>query len=158
MNTKRAGPKSHHYVPASYLARFADSHGFVHVHDRAREQVRRQRPNKLMKIDAYYRQEWAPVGVDVNILENFLGAGVEAKAPAILDKIAHTNDALVEDEAIDFLLYLEVQRIRVPRQAIAGVELMRTAVLQSMPAEIAEDVRAGRAQITMKDLARWTFA
>ena len=53
VTNSRPGSKSHHYVPASYLSRFTDQKGFIHIWDRARSQARRQRPNKVMKIDAY---------------------------------------------------------------------------------------------------------
>lgn len=157
MNASRAGPKSHHYVPAAYLARFTDVSGFMHVYDRARKQIRRQRPNKVMKIDAYYRQAWAPAGVDVNIFETSLGAGLEARVPAIFNKLAHSQDAPTEDEAVDLLMYLEVQRLRVPRQAKMGIELMRGVVVRSLPADVAAEVTAGRYQLTMKDSARFDF-
>lgn len=137
--------------------RFADASGYVNLFDRARNQVRRQRPNKVMKIDAYYRQAWAPIGIDVNIMETALGAGLESRAPAIFDKLAYSVEAPTEDEAVDLLMYLEVQRIRVPRQARMGVELMRTTIIQSMPPDIATNVLEGRVELMMKDSARFDF-
>ncbi len=157
MDPPRPGPKSHHYVPSSYLARFADSSGYVHLFDRARSQVRRQRPTKVMKIDAYYRQSWAPAGIDVNVMETALGAGLEARAPSIFNKLIQSSDAPTENEAVDLLMYLELQRIRVPRQARTGVELMRNALLQSLPPNVSTGLLAGRYKLTMKDSARFDF-
>lgn len=150
-------PKSHHYVPSGYLARFTDSKGFLHICDRTRKQIRRQRPKKVMKIDSYYRQTWAPVGIDVNVFETTLGQGLEARAPAIFDRLAFSKEPLTEDEAIDLLIYLDLQRIRVPRQAATGVGLMRSAIISSLPDDTLTELLSGRMQLSMKNSARFDY-
>jgi len=113
---KLSVPKSHHYVPKTYLSRFADPEGFLRVLDHERGQMRRQRPKEVMRIDAYYRQVWAPSGVDPNILEERLAAGIESDIKAVLDCLCETPDRLSSDQA-SILAYMELQRVRVPRQA-----------------------------------------
>ena len=68
-------PKMHHFVPRSYLARFTDERGFLHLFDRSSRSFRRQQPKEAMKINSYYCQDWVPPGVDPNILEKGLGNG-----------------------------------------------------------------------------------
>jgi hypothetical protein len=104
-------------VPESYLKRFTDSKGFLHIRDAARNQTRCQKPNKVMKIDAYYRQLWAPSGVNPNVLEDGLASGIETQIKPIIDHLISSPETLTSDEASTLLTYLEVQRIRVPRQA-----------------------------------------
>lgn len=82
MKDRANKPKIHHFVPRSYLARFTDDEGFLHVFDRSSDQFRRQKPKEIMRINSYYRQAWAPAGVDPDILENGLGEWLEADAKA----------------------------------------------------------------------------
>lgn len=155
MNLKRSRPKGHHFVPASYLRRFTDATGFVHVYDSRRNHLRRQRPEKIMKIDAYYRQTWAPSGVDVDIFETSIGGWLEAEAPAVFDKLINTDEAPTDDEAISLLFYIELQRIRVPRQVAPSVELMRTTIERNLPKQFAERVASGELHVYMKGSARF---
>ncbi len=60
-------PIGHHYVSSFYLSRFADSAGVLHVHDKHSGKSFRTRPKEAMKQSHYYRQEWAPSGIDPNI-------------------------------------------------------------------------------------------
>ena len=84
--------KNHHYVARSYLARFVDDQGFLHVYDRTAKNLRKQRPKEVMKINSYYRQEWVPAGVDPNLLETSLGEWLEAEAKSAIDKLHLTPD------------------------------------------------------------------
>ena len=152
-----AAPKSHHYVPASYLARFADDEGYVFVEDRVRSQIRRQRPKKLMKIGAYYRQRWVPLGIDPNILEISLGSGLEDIAKTAIDQLTQTGEPLGEDDAAAFLMYVEFQRIRVPRQAAQAMEMMRTSILNCLSPDLLKQMREEGFQLSMKDSARFDY-
>jgi len=146
----------HHYVPRSYLARFADADGFLHVYDKSTNSFRRQRPEQVMKINAYYRQEWAPPGVDPDILERSLGEWLEAEAKAAIDTLSQTPHELTDQQLADFLVYLELQRVRVPRQAEVGKELMRQTILRLVP-EAAAAVASGQVRLSMKDSARFDY-
>lgn len=110
-----------------------------------------------MRIRYYYRQEWAPAGIDPNILEKSLGAWLESTALAAIDRLILAPSELTEEDIGTFLLYLEFQRIRVPRQAETAKALMRDAILRLSPPDIAADVHAGKFQLTMKKSARFDY-
>lgn len=149
-------PKLHHYVPRSYLARFTDSKGFLHLYDKSARSFRRQRPEQVMKINAYYRQDWTPQGVDPNILERSLGEWLEAEAKGAIDALIEKPHELTEQQMADFLLYVELQRVRVPRQAEVAKELMRQTLLQLVP-EASAAVASGQVQLSMKKSARFDY-
>lgn len=149
--------KNHHYVPRSYLERFVDHEGFLHVYDRAAGVLRRQRPKEVMKINSYYRQEWAPEGVDPNVLETSLGEWLEAKAKKAIDKLHSTPEELDDQDLADLVIYFEIQRIRVPRQAENGKTLMRDLILRLAPSDTVEAIASGRFKLEMKDSARFEY-
>jgi hypothetical protein len=157
MMRKSSAPKLHHFVPKSYLARFADASGFLHVFDRKTRTFRRQRPKEVMRINSYYKQDWAPAGVDPNILETKLGEWLEAEAQGAIDRLIHTPALLNDDDSAHLLTYIEMQRIRVPRQAETAKSLMRTTLLRMVPPEAAAAIHSGELTLTIKDSARFDF-
>jgi hypothetical protein len=72
-----SNPKRHHFVPKWHLERFADRDGFLHIYDKAKGLWRRQKPQQVMTVNRYYRQNWAPEGIDPDILEKSMGAKQE---------------------------------------------------------------------------------
>lgn len=150
-------PKMHHFVPRSYLARFSDKEGFLHIFDRATGLYRRQRPKEVMKIHSYYRQDWAPPGIDPNILEKTLGEWLEAAAKHSIDRLIHSPANLTDDDTATLLTYIELQRIRVPRQAEMAKELMRQVLLRIAPSEAVEAIQLGTVTLTIKDPARFDY-
>lgn len=157
MSQRKNTPKRHHYVPESYLNRFTDSNGRLHVRDMARNQQRYQTPNEVMAIGRYYRQIWAPTGIDPNILENGLASGIENDIKPVIDCLIHSPEDLTDDYAATLLAYLEIQRIRVPRQAAWAKDLMRETIIRLAPADIATQIDSGEFQLTMKDSARFDY-
>lgn len=157
MPSNRSHPKNHHYVPESYLKRFTDRTGFLHVRDRTRGQTRRQRPDQVMTINAYYRQAWVAQGVDPNIFEIELGNGLESDTREAIDKLILSPHTLNAHSIVSLLNYLELQRIRVPRQAETAKALMREVILDSAPPHITAEIAAGTFQLTMKDSARFEY-
>ena len=149
--------KSHHFVPRSYLARFSDNQGFLHVYDRDSRSFRRQRPKEIMTANYYYRQECAPPGVDPNILEKTLGEWLEADAKESIDRLIHEPSTLTDTDTATLLIYLEFQRIRVPRQSDMAKALLRETLMRLVPSEAAAEIRAGRVQLTIRDSARFEF-
>lgn len=149
--------KNHHYVPRSYLARFVDDRGFLHVYDRAARAMRKQRPKEVMKINSYYRQEWVPEGVAPNILETSLGEWLEAEAKNAIDKLHSTPEELDDQDIANLLTYFEFQRIRVPRQAEMGKALMRDLILKFSPLDAVEAIASGKFKLEMKDAARFDY-
>jgi hypothetical protein len=149
--------KSHHYVPESYLNRFTDSTGYLHIRDTARNQTRYQTPKKVMKIDAYYRQAWAPSGINPNVFEGGLASGIENQGKRVIDCLIDSPGDLTDDYAATLVVYLEIQRIRVPRQAAWAKALMCETILRLAPADITSQINSGAFQLTMKDSARFDY-
>jgi hypothetical protein len=110
-----------------------------------------------MTINAYYRQAWATQGVDPNIFEIELGKGLESEIREVIDKLIMSPHMLDAHDTASLLNYLELQRIRVPRQAQIAKALMRESILKSAPADIVADVAAGRLQLNIKDSARFEY-
>ena len=125
-------PKEHHYVSCSYLSRFADVTGSLHVYDRLSGKSFPSRPREIMHQSHYYRQEWAAPGVDPNVFEKILGQWLENDAPYAMDHLIFNPFELTEHDATTLLLYLELQRIKVPRQAAMAEALMRTRFYVSL--------------------------
>jgi hypothetical protein len=149
--------KMHHFVPCSYLARFADNDGFLHVYDRRTRIFRRQRPKQVMKINSYYRQEWAPEGVDPNILEMRLGEKLESEAKGIIDRLTETPSQLTDEDIGNLLVYMELQRIRVPRQAATAKGLLHTTLLRMVPPIVTKSIAFGEARFRIKDSFRFDY-
>lgn len=144
-------------MPESYLKRFTDTRGYLHIRDTARNQKRYQSPKKIMKIDAYYRQAWAQSGIDPNILEDGLASGIENQIKKIIDCLIETPGSLTDEYAVTLLVYLEIQRIRVPRQAALAKELMRETILRLAPADITTQINSGAFRLAMEDSARFDY-
>ncbi len=157
MTHRRNTAKSHHYVPNSYLERFADPEGFLNVWDGPRIQLRRQRPAEVMKIRYYYRQPWAPQGVDPNIMETALGNDLEGKAKFAIDRLINDPVSLDDHDTATLLTYLEFQRIRVPRQAETAKSLMRETIIRLAPVPVSDSIREGKLLLTMKESARFDY-
>jgi hypothetical protein len=110
-----------------------------------------------MKIGAYYRQAWAPTGIDPNVLENGLASGIEGQIKSVIDCLIESPGNLTDEFAATLLVYLEFQRIRVPRQAASAKVLMRETILRFAPTDITAQINSGEFQLTMKDSARFDY-
>lgn len=110
-----------------------------------------------MKIRYYNRQPWAPPGVDPNILETSLGEDLENRAKHAMDRLIGDPNSLDDNDTATLLVYMEFQRIRVPRQAETAKALMREALLRAAPPEVAQSVRGGELQLAMKESARFDY-
>lgn len=149
-------PKKHHFVPRWYLKRFTDSSGFLHIYDQKKDVFRKHKPENLMVIGNYYRQAWAPPGIDPDILEKRLGELIEPNAQRAFDKLLKRGGDLTNDDTAAICVYLEFQRIRVPRQARLGMQtFMKTLVTHSQP-EFIEKLARGEVKIK-PDSIRFTF-
>jgi len=155
-------PKHHHFVPRWYLEKFTDPHsGFLHVYDRKTEAWRKQKPDKLMKINRYYKQSHVPDGIDPYILERGFGSWLEPKAKDALDKLLYSPSELDAEDSAIIMLYLELQRLRVPRQAEMVKQLlttfMNTDLLDELPPELASMVRNKQVIVKINDSFRFNF-
>jgi hypothetical protein len=108
-----------------------------------------------MKIGQYYRQEWAPPGIDPLIFETTLGAWLEPDAKDAIDRLI--SKTLSETDMANLVIYLELQRIRVPRQGERGKALMRETILRFVPAEVVSMITSGDFTLTMEDSARFDY-
>jgi hypothetical protein len=112
-------PKKHHIVPRWYLEGFTNPNsGFIHVYDRITKKYRAQKPDKVMKINKYYRQEWVPERIDPDILEKLAGEIIEPQTKNAFKRLLKMPRDFTAEETAIILMYLEFQRIRVPRQAL----------------------------------------
>lgn len=152
-----SNPRHHHVVSASYLERFTDSSGFLHVYDRTEDKKTRQRPDNVMHQRDYYRQEWVPKGVDPNIFEKELGKWLENSAKNTIDQLISDSPNLSEQQGSEFLLYLELQRIKVPRQSVMATTLMLDTIMKSAPPDLTDAVRTGKIQLTINKSARFHY-
>jgi Protein of unknown function (DUF4238) len=152
-----SNPKSHHYVPKAYLRRFAAADGFLCVLDRKRGQLRRQKPDEVMIINRYYRQAWAPSGIDPDVLEKGFSAIAESQITSTLNRLCDDTANLTADEGANLVTYMELQRIRVPRQAAWGTELMRQLILKMISSDLRQELREKKLRLTMKDSARFDY-
>ena len=150
-------PKKHHFVPKWYLKRFSDPSGFLHVLDRNNGLYRKQKPEKVMSIGNYYRQDWAPPGIDPNILEKRLGALIEPNAQKALDKLLQGGRGLTDDDTAAIVVYLEFQHIRVPRQARSAMPLAINTIFTNSPPELQAMIARGEVKITLRDSIRFLF-
>lgn len=149
--------KKNHYVPRSYLNRFTDLKGFLHIFDRHTQKWRWERPEKVMHIRYYYRQEWAPLGTDQDLIEKSVSEWLENSAAIVIDRLISPPLELTEEDIANFIVYLEFQRIRVPRQIEMGKRLMRDLILRLGPHDVTKDVRAGKLRLEMKRSAGFIY-
>ncbi|HDH28847.1 MAG TPA: DUF4238 domain-containing protein [Euryarchaeota archaeon] len=152
-----SNPKKHHFVPRWHLEKFVDNKGFLHVLDKVKVAWRRQKPKEVMVVNQYYRQKWAPEGIDPNILEKSLGSKLEPEAKAAFDRLLAQAPDINDAETAAMLAYLELQRIRVPRQAEAAKQLLRRAIIKNSPPEVAKSIFDGKVNIDINDSFRFDF-
>lgn len=128
--TNKNTPKRHHFVPRWYLELFVNpADGFLELFDKSQKKWRRQKPNKVMVINNYYRQLWAPEGTDVNIIEIILGSQIEPQAKNAFDKIFNQEQLSNEDVGA-LIAFIEIQRLRVPQEAKKANQLTEALMLK----------------------------
>ena len=110
-----------------------------------------------MSIGNYYRQDWAPPGIDPNILEKKLGAWIEPNARKAFDKLLQGGRGLTDDDTTAIVVYLEFQRIRVPRQAQSAMPSAINTILTNLPPELQGMIARGEVKITLRDSIRFLF-
>jgi len=154
-------PKGHHFVPRWYLAKFANPQsGFLHVYDKSTKHWRKQKPNKVMKINRYYEQKHAPPNVDPNILEKSLGEYLEPRAKDAFEKLLSQPKYITAEDTAAISVYLELQRNRVPRQSETAKQFLLTIMhifLLNGPQEVVSAITSNQVKITVKDAFRFGF-
>ena len=153
-----SNPKRHHFVPEAYLDGFVeDDTGFLNVYSKGSNLWRRQKPKQVMVRNKFYHQDWVPSGVDKNVLEKRLGAEMEPRGLLALRKLVSAPETLNDDDTANILIYLQLQRIRVPRQSDTAKSLAKTAITLEMmkTSEGREALRHG--EVVIKDSFRFEF-
>lgn len=122
-------PKRHHFVPKAYLNNFKNQvDGFLYVYDKESESYRKQRPDQVFVRNKYYQQSWVPDGIDKNIFEKKLGSEYEPKGLHSLQKIIDEPTNITDDDTANIINFIQLQRLRVPRQAEIAKGLAKTAI------------------------------
>ncbi|PIU56052.1 MAG: hypothetical protein COS87_03300 [Chloroflexi bacterium CG07_land_8_20_14_0_80_45_17] len=154
------GSQQHHTVSRIYLEGFCiPSKDRVAVLDLKTGEIRQQKPKKILRQHDYFRQRHAPEGKDEFILEEEMGQRIESQLRGIIDKLVLGGQGLTEDELITFILHLELQRLRVPKQALFAKSIAKGLienVAYSIPG-VAKELRKGWYEIKIKDEFRFTF-
>lgn len=149
--------KQHHYVPVSYLKKFRSAAGLLWRFDRERQTIRQTSPKAIMYLENYNRQDHAPPGVDPNVLEIGLGRDIEQKWLGPLHRLIHSPTRMYEDDLDTLVAYLEIQRIRVPRQFEAMKEAWRREALLAATPDTLDRLVRGAATLTFHPVARINF-
>jgi len=110
-----------------------------------------------MTVNRYYRQEWAPEGIDPNILEKTLGATIEPDAKNAFQRLLAKPVDFSDTETATVLTYLELQRIRVPRQAKMAKQLLRSVIVKNSPTDAARAIAHGEVRIKINDSFRFDY-
>lgn len=151
-------PKRQHFVPASYLSGFSeDCSDYLHVFDKKRHTFRRQLPREIFHRRYYNRQPWAPEGKDPHIFEIKLGQEQEPKGLNALKQLLTCPEKLGEEDMVNILVYLNLQRIRVPRQASTVKFIYKSSLEEAIRRHpIGQDVLSV-AEIVVNDSFRFDY-
>lgn len=143
----------HHFVPKWYLKGFVNKQKRLIVYDIKKEQWREQIPRNVMSISGYYRQDWAPPGIDPDVFEKAL-ARMEDDAKYAFDTLLKNAGGLTQEELAAILVFMEFQWMRVPRQAAISKEFMekwvKNFIASQMP-DVHAAVQSNRIRINVKD-------
>jgi hypothetical protein len=85
------------------------------------------------------------------------GEWLETKAKIAVDRLIHEPSAITYIDTAYLLVYIELQRIRVPRQGEVAKRLMHKILTQNIPPELIDAFRAGEFVLTIKDSARFEY-
>jgi hypothetical protein len=97
--------------------------------------------------------------MDEFILEKEMGLRIESQLRGIIDKLIKGGHGLTEDELIMFILHMELQWLRVPKQANFAKSIAKgfiESLAYSIP-DVAKELRKGWCEIKIKDEFRFTF-
>jgi len=148
-----AVPRCHHFVPRFYLDRFTDEEGYLFVLDLQGGRIWRQKPQKVFRVRDYYKVEETKTGADPYAFEKLLAETIESHAKIAMSKIPDDLASMTDEDWAYMMIFLEWQRMRVPRQinAFRALEYRwLTAWSQRIP-EVAEAMREGKIRLVIKE-------
>ena len=121
--------KRPHFVPSSYLERFLEAESdVIYLLDKNKRDIREQKPSQIMLSKQHFKEDWVPKGIDKNLLEKRVGEFLETEGKRAIDKLINEPYLLTDDDSAVLLTYLEMQKIRVPRQVNVGKEMMKAFI------------------------------
>jgi hypothetical protein len=118
---------------------------------------RRQKPKTVMVRNKYYHQDWAPDGVDKNILEKTIGAGLEPEGITALNKLIEAPNEMSDEDISKVIAYVQFQRFCVPRQADMAKLLADTALKHEMSKFEVGRYALKHLKVSIKDSFRFNF-
>lgn len=121
--------------------------------------VRQQKPNKILKRHDYFRQRHVPEGKDEFVLEKEMGLRIESQLKKTIGKLVQGGHGLTEEELIMFILHMELQWLRVPKQANFAKSIAKAFIesfAYSIP-NVAKELQTGWYEIKIKDEFRFNF-
>lgn len=157
---RTADPRQHHIVPSAYLEHFIiPGTNRVFLLDLYTGDIRRQRPTKIMRRRDYYRQPHAPAEKGEFCFEIEIGKRMESQIKPLFKKLIAGGMDISEDELILLIQYLELQRIKVPKQVDSAKILAKKYienVALSIP-EVANELVKDHFRLVIKDEFRFNF-
>ena len=157
---KDPDPRKHHIVPVTYLELFMiPTTDKVAILDLKTGNIWKQKPNEVLHRRDYYRQEHGPSGKDQFILEKGLGKIIENNLQNIINKLIDGGNRLSEDELIQFINHLQLQRLRVPKQFdffMNSTSDLLTQIALSIP-EVASGMREYGLEVVVKNEYRFSI-
>jgi len=153
-----SNPKRHHFVPECYLNGFVEEDtGFLNIYSKRSDMWRRQKPKQVMVRNKYYHQDWVPEGVDKNILEKTIGSELEPKGLTALKKLVASPGELDDEDLASILVYIQFQRLRVPRQADMAKSLAKKVIRHELLKTQEGQKALKYGKVTIKDSFRFEF-
>lgn len=157
---KETDPRKHHVVPVTYLELFMiPATDKVAILDLQSGNIRKQKPKEVLHRRDYFRQKHAPDGKDQFILEKGFGKTIETNLQSIINKLIDGGNKLSEDELIQFINHLQLQRLRVPKQFdifMKSTEDWLTQFALTIP-EVASGMRKYGLKVVIKDEHRFNI-
>ena len=135
-------PRKRHIVPQAYLRSFCISGGErIHWLDVQTFELHEQSIDSVMHRHDYYRQPHAPDEVDEFCLEKKMGEIYEGNVKRWIETLINDAASFPPDDMLQFMHFIELQRLRVPAQHEQARQELKTFVEnQELPEEIAGDM------------------
>lgn len=112
-------------------------------------------PGNVLHRRDYYRQPYVPAGTDEFAFEKWSGSNIESIQPIIAKLIVGGRD-LTADEIEQFIMYLVLQRHKVPKQAESAKDVYQAELIETIESfapKLGQELKNGARTITIKDHA-----
>jgi len=151
-------PKRHHFVPRWYIDRFVDAEGFVYVVDLKSQKIWRPKPDNVFVRKHYYKQDWAPEGIDPNIFETTLSTVIEGPGRLAIEELTKEPPSATTENIGMAAVYLVMQRIRVPHRLRIARAIAELA-LRDLKADprLSALIKKSNLEIKINDTVRFPY-